>query len=581
MEQFNQFTLQKSDVVQQLKQLKNIMVKLEEVGIDSADTLQKIEHAIHNVQDDTLRIALLGAFSDGKTSVIAGWLGQVMGNMIIDSDESSNELAFYRPDNLPEKCEIVDTPGLFGDKERQDDRGNTIQYSDLTCRYISEAHLIFYVVDAVNPLKESHKETVQWILRDLNKLSSTIFIINKMDAVADLRDDEEFEERSKIKKDNLLGKLDRFIQLTEEEKRKINIVCLASNPNGRGLEEFWFGKKALYEERSRINHLKTVTNRILSSTARESLVSKTGLDVVKDIIVQNLSLAEQQYAGIDLYIKDVTNSIQTISYDLEQTRKKFIASRQYLLNDLNHKERDLLGYVDRLSIETINSFIDTEIGNSNSDAGYKLRLQIENICQKHFGYVVGVMQNTRLKIDHQLNLSEQYANSLEKKFLGASQTALKRFSKLPAPTIKSSIFAGRDMLSKVGINIKFKPWGATKLAGNLSKGVAVVAVAIELYGMYSEQEQRQKAEQELIKTKGDLRNLIQDHFQAVYENLIDDNVAIANFIPDFLSLTHVLNMQKNELQELRKNKTILEQINADFKSVQKQGLITNTVFSGI
>ena len=201
MEQFNQFTLQKSDVVQQLKQLKNIMVKLEEVGIDSADTLQKIEHAIHNVQDDTLRIALLGAFSDGKTSVIAGWLGQVMGNMIIDSDESSNELAFYRPDNLPEKCEIVDTPGLFGDKERQDDRGNTIQYSDLTRRYISEAHLIFYVVDAVNPLKESHKETVQWILRDLNKLSSTIFIINKMDAVADLRDDEEFEERSKIKKD--------------------------------------------------------------------------------------------------------------------------------------------------------------------------------------------------------------------------------------------------------------------------------------------------------------------------------------------------------------------------------------------
>ena len=156
MEQFKQFTLQKSDVVQQLKKLKNIMAKLEEVGIDSTDTLQKIEHAIHNVQDDTLRIALLGAFSDGKTSVIAGWLGQVMGNMIIDSDESSNELAFYRPDNLPEKCEIVDTPGLFGDKERLDDRGNTIQYSDLTRRYISEAHLIFYVVDAVNSLTECH-----------------------------------------------------------------------------------------------------------------------------------------------------------------------------------------------------------------------------------------------------------------------------------------------------------------------------------------------------------------------------------------------------------------------------------------
>lgn len=88
----------------------------------------------------------LGAFSDGKTSVIAGcgWLC-IMDNMKIDSDESSNELAIYRPDHLPEKCEIVDTPGLFGDKQQLDDRGNVIQYSDLTRKYISEAHLIFYV----------------------------------------------------------------------------------------------------------------------------------------------------------------------------------------------------------------------------------------------------------------------------------------------------------------------------------------------------------------------------------------------------------------------------------------------------
>lgn len=578
MEQFKQFTLQKSDVVQQLKKLKNIMAKLEEVGIDSTDTLQKIEHAIHNVQDDTLRIALLGAFSDGKTSVIAGWLGQVMGNMIIDSDESSNELAFYRPDNLPEKCEIVDTPGLFGDKERLDDRGNTIQYSDLTRRYISEAHLIFYVVDAVNPLKESHKETVQWVLRDLNKLSSTIFIINKMDAVADLRDDEEFEERSKIKKDNLLGKLDRFIQLTEEEKRKINIVCLASNPNGRGLEEFWFGKKELYEERSRINHLKTVTNQILSSTARESLVSKTGLDVVKDIIVQNLNLAEQQYAGIDLYITDVADSIQTISYDLEQTRKKFIVSRQYLLNDLSNAERGLLGCVDRLSVETIGSFIDAEIGNSSSDAGYRLRLQIENICQNHFNYAVGVMRSVGSKIEHRLTLSEQYANSIAKRNLSLTGSALKNFSKLPNSTIKSGILTTRGMLSNVGLPVKFKPWGVTKLAGNLARGVAIVAVALEIFAMFREQEQRQKAEQELIKTKGDLRDLIQDHFKAVYECLIDDNTAISNFIPDFLSLNQILDMQRSELQELKKNKILLEQISGDFKSLQKQGIINNAKF---
>ncbi|UIZ56647.1 hypothetical protein LZP46_09485 [Acinetobacter sp. SCLZS86] len=98
MEQFNQFTVHKSDVIKQLDWLKGIVSKLNDVGIDSVDVLQKIENAIVNVNDDTLRIALLGAFSDGKTSVIAGWLGQVMNNMIIDSNESSNELAIYKPD---------------------------------------------------------------------------------------------------------------------------------------------------------------------------------------------------------------------------------------------------------------------------------------------------------------------------------------------------------------------------------------------------------------------------------------------------------------------------------------------------
>ena len=75
MEQFKEYNLQKNDVISQLSQLKDLVVQLDEVGIDSADVIQKIENSIDNVKEDTLRIALLGAFSDGKTSVIAGWLG--------------------------------------------------------------------------------------------------------------------------------------------------------------------------------------------------------------------------------------------------------------------------------------------------------------------------------------------------------------------------------------------------------------------------------------------------------------------------------------------------------------------------
>ena len=85
---------------------------------------------------DILSIALIGAFSDGKTTTIAGWLEEVKDNMKISTDESSDELAIYHPSNIPDKCQIVDTPGLFGDKEKSSG-DDVVKLSDITKKYIS------------------------------------------------------------------------------------------------------------------------------------------------------------------------------------------------------------------------------------------------------------------------------------------------------------------------------------------------------------------------------------------------------------------------------------------------------------
>ena len=39
--------------------------------------------------------------------------------MKIDNDESSDELTIYRPKDLKKGFKIIDTPGLFGTKERE------------------------------------------------------------------------------------------------------------------------------------------------------------------------------------------------------------------------------------------------------------------------------------------------------------------------------------------------------------------------------------------------------------------------------------------------------------------------------
>lgn len=199
MEQFKQFSIEKQAAIDTLGKLHGVLDALRGMGVDVDSDLQKIASAMQAVESDVLRIALLGAFSDGKTSVIAAWLGKVMEDMKISMDESSDRLAIYKPEGLPGQCEIVDTPGLFGDKEREVN-GEQVMYEDLTKRYISEAHLILYVVDATNPLKDSHREIAKWVLRDLNKLSSTVFVINKMDEVTDLTEQVLFEEQERSRR---------------------------------------------------------------------------------------------------------------------------------------------------------------------------------------------------------------------------------------------------------------------------------------------------------------------------------------------------------------------------------------------
>ena len=259
--------------------------------------------------------------------------------------------------------------------------------------------------------------------------------------------------------------------------------------------------------------------------------------------------------------------------------RKFSATKQNLLSELQAAENDVLGYLNTLSVETLGSFIESQIGGSGNDTGSKLKQQIENICLRHLSYTTGIMKNVGSKIEHQLSISEDYANSLEKMTLKFSTSALNRVAKLPTGTIKVGVIAARDAISGLtGASLKFKPWGATNLAGGIAKWAGVAGVALSLYSMWNEHAQRQKAEQEFPVIRGQLKDLIQGHFSAVYERLSDDQTALVNFAPEYIQYRDILEMQKQELGNLKKNKQILEQVSRDFKSVQQQGLILDTTF---
>ncbi|MBN9365595.1 MAG: dynamin family protein [Comamonadaceae bacterium] len=569
MEQFKQFNVEKQAALKGLEQLRAVLNELGEMGADVGKELQKIDSAVKVVESDVLRIALLGAFSDGKTSVIAAWLGKVMADMNIDMDESSDRLAIYSPEGLPEKCEIVDTPGLFGDKEKIVD-GEQVMYEDLTKRYISEAHLVLYVVDATNPLKESHSDIVKWVLRDLNKLSSTVFVINKMDEVTDLTEQVLFDAQATIKKDNLKAKLQRAANLSPAEMAQLNIVCLASNPNGRGLD-FWFGKPAQYESRSRINDLKTITNQVLQRNVPAVLIAKTGLDVVRDVVGQHVVRAEEQLAQLKVFSEQNAEESARISQDISKGRREVKRLAGELFEELQNIENSLLGKLRPLSLENIRSFLEDDLGYTEEGVGFKLNLRIKSAIDRSFDQSSKVTCRISHEIGRQLNSSESFLNAMGDNALKSMGGAAKGIANLSPEIIKGTVFAARDALSAMtGVAIKFKPWQATKIAGAISKWAGPAGAALTLTSDLLSAYKAHELEQELKNAKDSISEVIKSAFKDIYDIIGDDEKLLNFFAPQLEEFTKIVETVEERSKFISTNQVKLQGIKTKLSALMQE-----------
>jgi GTPase Era involved in 16S rRNA processing len=566
MEQFKQFNVEKQAALKGLEQLRAVLNELGEMGADVDNELRKIDSATKAVESDVMRIALLGAFSDGKTSVIAAWLGKVMADMKIDMNESSDRLAIYSPEGLPEKCEIVDTPGLFGDKEKTVN-GEQVMYEDLTKHYISEAHFIFYVVDATNPLKESHNDIVKWVLRDLNKLSSTIFVINKMDEVTDLTEQVLFDAQATIKKENLKKKLQRIANLNSEEMAQLNIVCLASNPNGRGLD-FWFGKPEQYESRSRINELKAMTTKVLRENVPAVLIAKTGLDVVRDVVGQHVVRAEEQLAQLKMFAEQNAEESTRISQDIATGRREVKRLAGELFEELQNLETGLLGKLRPLSLENIRDFLEDELGYTVDGVGFKLNLKIKSAIDRSFDQATKVTSRISQDIGRQLNSSESFLNAMGDSALKSMGSAAKGIANLSPEIIKGAVFAARDALSAVtGVVIKFKPWQATKIAGAISKWAGPAGAAITLTSDLLNAYKAHELEQELKNVKESIAEVIKSAFKDIYNIIGDDEKLLDFFAPQLKAFEKIVETVDERSRFISTNQAKLQGVKKKLNSL--------------
>ncbi|EPZ70081.1 dynamin family protein [Helicobacter pylori UM038] len=484
LEQFKKDQKRNQEILQKLL---DFVHAGEEYGIKVEESLKdKIHNAIKDVSGQKLKVALVGGFSEGKTSIAAAWIERLDKSMKIDHQESSDAVKIYDIDN---EIELVDTPGLFGFKEKIADSGKIERYKDITKKYVSEAHLILYALNPSNPIKESHKDDLNWLFRTLNLLSRTIFVISRFDEEADIEDEEDYNKRFKIKKENIQNRLNDLIFLSEKEKENLSIVAVAANPFNEGLE-YWLKHK---EEFQKLSHIKTLQDatqqKIKENGGKLSIIEEAKKSVIQDVIYRQMPLAKKEQQNLKRELEYLNKTPEKRRKELQNLNGEISQARINLREFITRYFSDLSRQVAGTSLETFNDFVKREIG----DEGINIETRVQNAFERETQGILNEIAKIETSFNADMSLFEKHAGTFGK----IGNELLTKSGLINATNIKLARDAIATVGKFVGIDLafKFKPWGAVKLAGNLNKAVPFIGFAFEAWDSYNKYQKEQKLEE--------------------------------------------------------------------------------------
>ncbi len=536
-----------------LKKLLDFVHIGEKYGIKVEESLKdKIHNAMENVAGQKLKVALVGGFSEGKTSIAAAWIERLdKESMKIDHKESSDEVKIYDIDN---EMELVDTPGLFGFKEKITDSGKIERYKDITKKYISEAHLILYALNPSNLIKENHKDDLNWLFRTLNLLSRTIFVISRFDEEADIEDEQDYNKRFKIKKENVQNRLNDLISLSEKEKEGLIIVAVAANPYDLGVEH-WLKHK---EEFQKLSHIKTLQDatqkKIKENGGKLTIIEEAKKSVIQDVIYRQMPLAKKEQQAIKREMEYLNKMIEKRRKDLQNLNSEISQARIHLREFITRYFSDLILQVSGTSLETFNDFIIREIG----DEGINIDTRVQNAFERETQGIFNELAKIETGFNADMSSFEKHAGTLGK--IGID--LLKQSGFINATNIKLA----RDKIAAVGkfvgvdLALKFKPWGAVNLAGNLNKALPLIGIAFEI----GDSVMKLKKEKELEETKEKMKSNFEEAKEQMIEFINDEAKFKQTCFPNALEL-------EKSFQEIEEKIKKMQECDQEFEKWIKTG----------
>lgn len=559
------FKAQQARALKLLDRLQKFLAQGEEVGVDIDVSLKnKLENAINMVAGEKLKVALVGGYSDGKTSIAAAWMEQMdKSTMKISHQESSNEVRIY---DVGSDFVLIDTPGLFGFKEQLNLETYQIEkYKDITKKYISEAHLVLYVMDPANPVKASHKDDLDWLFRSLNLLPRTVFVLSRFDEVADVEDDADYHHNLSIKQSNVASRLTELVNLTPTEAQELAIVAVAANPFDMGTDH-WLSNLEQFKALSRIHTLQHATaGKIKENGGAVQIVEEAKHSVICDVLGTQLPLAVERDQLMAAELTRLDDVAVRMSRQLVTTRGRITDVRGRLRQFVTDYFSDLILQAKGVDMETFTEFFEREVGSDGVVVSSRLQTEFERQLKS----VSQEISTMRLGFDTEVS----HFNSLTMQFGKQGVNFLIKSKAINNSTILAArdgvVGAAKFIGLDLGKMLKFKPWGASNLAKGINGALAALGLALEAWDSW-ERAKRQERFKEVIEKMVKNFNTQREELLA----LIDGDDFINRFFTDYVELQEDVNEISLQVQTQRTRsarfhdwRTIGESLSVEFREL--------------
>ena len=534
------------------------------VNIDPT-LLSKLEHASQSLANDKLKIALIGGFSEGKTSIAAAWMERLdKSSMNISQQESSNEVKVYEVDD---NFVLIDTPGLFGFKEQYNADINAMEkYKDITRKYVSEAHLVLYVMNSTNPIKDSHKDDLNWLFRTLDLLPRTVFVLSRFDEVADVEDEASYAQHLQVKRNNVESRLRESIDASDAEVAALSIVAVAANPFDMGTD-YWLERLGQFKTLSHIASLQQATaSKIQSSGGPAAIVDQARKSVILDVLHKELPVAVENDQRLGDEVERLSGVSRTLSRQLVGAKSQIGEVRIGLRDFVSRYFSGLIMRTEGLTQETFKEFFEREIGRD----GVMVTTRLQNEFDRQLNGVSQELSRMRLSFDSEIdhfntnviNLGKQGVNYVIKGNL----------------INNGSILAARDGIVNVaktlgvdlGKALKFKPWGAINLAKNLNGILSVAGLALEAWDSYERKKREDQFRQAIAEMVDNFNNQREELLTMIQDVSFEER-----FFPDYASLDAnaadvqvAIDTQKRLREQFKEWRQSGELIEAEFTRIE-------------